>query len=140
MKRVKLLFALMAVVCIFAFKSNSYAQQYPVLYFCENYGSNGEVGVSDRFTTGYITVMVKADGPLGLRDCSIQLDKYNCSTGNFSYYKKFKYSVEPDMKYIYFARNDESDMSFDDPGIYRVFLLDQNDRTVASGLVEIIPK
>lgn len=140
MKRVKLLFALMAVIFIFAFKADTNAQQYPVLYFCENYGSNGEIGVSDRFTTGYITVMVKADGPLGLRDCSIQLDKYSCSTGSFAYYKKFKYSVEPDMKYIYFSRNEESDMSFDDPGIYRVFLLDQNDRTVASGLVEIIPK
>ena len=82
--------------------------------------------------------MVKADGPLGLRDCSIQLDKYSPSTGTFKYYKKFKYTVEPDMKYVYFAKNDESDMSFEDAGIYRVFLLDHNDRTVASGLVEII--
>ena len=138
MKNLKFLFAILAVVFIFAFRSNSYAQQYPVLYFCETYGSSGEVGVSDRFTTGYLTVMVKADGPLGLRDCSIQMDKYSCSTGKFAFYKKFKYSVEPDMKYVYFAKNSESDMSFDEAGIYRVFLLDQNDRTVASGLVEII--
>ncbi len=139
MKKAKFLFALLAVVFVFAFKANSYAQQYPVLYFCEQYGSNGEVGVSDRFTAGYLTVMVKADGPLGLRDCAIQLDKYSCSTGSFSYYKKFKYSVDPDMKYVYFEKNEESDMNFADPGIYRVFLLDHNDRTVASGLVEIIP-
>ena len=139
MKKAKLLFALFAVLFLFAFKATSYAQQYPVLYFCEKYGNDGEVGVSDRFTTGYLTVMVKADGPLGLRDCSIQMDKYNPSTSTFKYYKKFKYNVEPDMKYVYFAKNDESDMSFEEPGIYRVFLLDQNDRTVASGLVEIIP-
>ncbi|HMS34036.1 MAG TPA: hypothetical protein PKC91_08115 [Ignavibacteria bacterium] len=139
MKKAKLLFAILAVIFVFGFKATSYAQQYPVLYFCEKYGSSGEVGVSDRFTTGYLTVMVKADGPLGLRDCSIQLDKYDCKTGVFNYYKKFSYSVEPDMKYVYFARNDESDMNFADVGIYRVFLLDQNDRTVASGLVEIIP-
>lgn len=138
MKKIKFLFSILVVLFVFGFKANSYAQQYPVLYFCEKYGDNGEVGVSDRFTTGYLTVMVKADGPLGLRDCSIQLDKYNPSTGKFSYYKKFKYSVEPDMKYVFFAKNDESDMSFEDVGIYRVFLLDQNDRTVASGLVEII--
>lgn len=123
-----------------AVSGDAFAQRYPILYFCESYGSAGESGVSDRFTTGYLTVMVKADDAIGLRDCSIQIDKYNCSTGQFSYYKKFKYSVEPDMKYIYFAKNDESDMSFDEPGVYRVFLLDHNDRTVASGLVEIIPK
>lgn len=139
MKKGKLALALLAIVFVFAFKANSYAQQYPVLYFCEKYGTNGEVGVSDRFTTGYLTVMVKADGPLGLRDCSIQMDKYNCSTGKFSYYKKFDYAVEPDMKYVFFEKNDVSDMSFEDVGIYRVFLLDHNDRTVASGLVEIIP-
>lgn len=139
MKKAKLVLSILAVLFIFAFKSNLYAQQYPVLYFCEKYGENGEVGVSDRFTTGYLTVMVKADGPLGLRDCSVQMDKYNPTTGTFQYYNKFKYAVTPDMSYVYFARNDESDMDFKDPGIYRVFLLDQNDRTVASGLVEIIP-
>jgi len=138
MKKAKFLFSILTVLFVFGFKVNTYAQQYPVLYFCEKYGDNGEVGVSDRFTTGYLTVMVKADGPLGLRDCSIQLDKYNPSTGKFNYYKKFKYSVEPDMKYVFFAKNDESDMNFEDVGIYRVFLLDHNDRTVASGLVEII--
>ncbi|HMQ68538.1 MAG TPA: hypothetical protein PKA90_05885 [Ignavibacteria bacterium] len=139
MKKIKLLLPVIAVLFLFAFKSSAYAQQYPVLYFCEKYGSDGEVGVSDRFTTGYLTVMVKADGPLGLKDCSIQLDKYNCNSGTFSYYKKFDYKIERDMKYVYFEKNDESDMSFEDPGIYRVFLLDQNGRTVASGLVEIIP-
>ncbi len=139
MKKAKLFAALFTVIFLFAFKANSYAQQYPVLYFCEKYGDNGEEGVSDRFTKGYLTVMVKADGPLGLVDCSIQMDKYNCSTGQFTFYKKFPYTIERDMKYVYFAKNEESDMSFDDVGIYRVFLLDQNDRTVASGLVEIIP-
>lgn len=139
MKKAKLLFSILTIAFIFVFKTGAFAQQYPVLYFCEKYGSNGEVGVSDRFTAGYLTVMVKADGPIGLRDCSIQLDKYNPTTGKFDYFKKFAYSVDPDMKYIYFAKNDESDMNFSDPGIYRVFLLDQNDRTVASGLVEIIP-
>lgn len=138
MNRTKLFLSIAVVLFLFVFKTNSYAQQYPVLYFCEKYGSDGEVGVSDRFTAGYLTVMVKADGPLGLRDCSIQLDKYNPKSGTFSYYKKFNYKVEPDMKYVYFSRNDESDMSFDQTGIYRVFLLDQNGRTVASALVEII--
>ncbi|MBV6479885.1 MAG: hypothetical protein HGGPFJEG_02689 [Ignavibacteria bacterium] len=140
MRITKLIFGIVTFIFLFILKTDSFAQQYPVLYFCERYGDNGEVGVSDRFTNGYLTVMVKADGPLGLRDCSIQLDKYNCSSGSFDYYKKFNYSVTPDMSYVYFSKNSESDMNFEDPGIYRVFLLDQNNRTVASGLVEIIRK
>jgi len=139
MKKMKLWLPVIAFLCLFAFKSNVYAQQYPVLYFCEQYGTDGEVGVSDRFTTGYLTVMVKADGPLGLKDCSIQLDKFNPGTSKFEFYKKFGYKIDLDMKYVYFEKNEESDMSFEEPGIYRVFLLDQNGRTVASGLVEIIP-
>lgn len=52
--------------------------------------------------------------------------------------KKFNFTIKPDMKYIYFERNSESDLRFDDPGIYRVFLLDSHDKTVTSGLIEII--
>jgi hypothetical protein len=70
---------------------------------------------------------------------TIQFDKWNPSEKKFEYYKDFKYNVEPDMKYIYFAKNSESDMQFDTPGIYRVFLLDGSRSTVASALIEIIP-
>ena len=119
---------------------NLHAQSEPVMYFCESYGNDGEVGVSDRFTTGYLTVMVKCDYPLELTNCSIQFDKYNSRTRSFEYYKNFPYTVEPDMKYIFFTKNDESDMKFEEPGFYRVFLLDNNDKTVASALIEIISR
>ena len=138
MKKLKLVLPLLAVLFLFAFKTNSYAQQYPVLYFCERYGADGEVGVSDRFTTGYLTVMVKSDYALDLTDCSIQFDLYNVRSKKFEFYKKFEYVVEPDMKYIFFAKNDESDLKFEDPGFYRVFLLDDRDKTVASALIEIV--
>jgi hypothetical protein len=115
------------------------AQNGPVLYFCEKYGNDGEVGISDRFTTGYLTVMVKCDYALGLKNVSIQFDKYNATSKTFEYYKKFAYVIEPTMKYVYFAKNSTSDMKFSDPGIYRVFLLDENGGTVASSLIEIIP-
>lgn len=119
---------------------NIIAQNEPVLYFCEKYGNDGEVGVSDRFTTGYLTVMVKCDYALDLEDCSIQFDQYNSRSKKFEYYKKFSYVVEPDMKYIFFERNDESDLKFEEAGFYRVFLLDDRDKTVASALIEIIDK
>jgi hypothetical protein len=139
MKNLNYLLFFTIALAFFAMNTAVLAQAEPVLYFCERYDDyDGEIGVADRFTTGYITVMVKADDPLRLSDVSIQYDKYNFRTGKFEYYKNFDFSVDRDMKYIFFARNDESDMEFEDPGFYRVFLLDDNDRTVASALIEII--
>jgi len=139
MKKSHLFFVFALLLTFIGMNVSVLAQTEPVLYFCEKYGRNGEEGVSDRFTTGYITVMVKSDYALNLDDVSIQYDKYNFRTGDFEYYKKFDFNVQPDMKYIYFSRNDESDMEFEDPGFYRVFLLDDRGRTVTSALVEIIP-
>jgi hypothetical protein len=139
MKRIHLFLVFTLLFSFFAIHSTVFAQNEPVMYFCEKYGRNGEVGVSDRFTTGYLTVVVKSDYALGLDDVAIQLDKYNYRKDEFEYYKKFDYTIDTDMKYVYFTKNDESDMEFEDPGFYRVFLLDDRDRTVASALIEIIP-
>jgi len=139
MKNLSYLFSLTMFLSFFAMYSNTFAQSEPVLYFCERYDdSDGEVGVSDRFTTGYITVMVKCDYALKLSDVTIQYDKYDFRTGKFEYYKKFDFTVDRDMKYIFFERNDDSDLEFEDPGFYRVFLLDEDGKTIASALVEII--
>ncbi len=138
MKRIHLFLVFALIFAFFAMHSTVFAQNEPVMFFCEKYSRNGEVGVSDRFTTGYLTVIVKADYALGLDDVAIQLDKYNYRKAEFEYYKKFYYTIETDMKYVYFSKNDESDMEFEDPGIFRVFLLDNRDRTVASALIEII--
>ena len=138
MKRFHLFFTFALLFSFFAMHSAAIAQEQPVMYFCEKYGRNGEVGVSDRFTTGYLTVMVKSSYALRLDEVAIQLDKYNFRTGEFEYYKKFNYTIELDMKYVFFEKNDDSDMEFEDPGFYRVFLLDDRDRTVASAIIEII--
>lgn len=128
------------LVLFLALRAEIFAQETPVMYFCEKYGKNGEVGISDRFTTGYLTVVVKCDYAMKLNNVSIQFDKYNARKDIFEYYKKFYYTLKPDMKYVYFSKNDESDMSFDEPGFYRVFLLDEDDETVTSAIVEIIDK
>jgi hypothetical protein len=140
MKNFRLLFPILLLLTLTGIQSKCYAQSEPVLYFCEKYGDDGEVGVSDRFTTGYLTVMVKSSTALGLTNCHIQLDRYNQSSGKFEFYKKFDYKIDADMKYVFFAKNEDSDMSFEKPGIYRVFLLDKKDKTVASALVQIIEK
>ena len=137
MKKSFVLFAFLFAL-VLGVNQNLFAQKEPVLYYCEKYGSNGEVGVSDRFTTGYLTVMVKADDALDLEDVSIQFDKYNARSKKFEFYKKFDYVIEPDMKYVFFAKNDDSDLKFEEAGFYRVFLLDDRDKTVASALIEII--
>jgi len=139
MKNVSLFFALFLLLFLAGISSNTFAQSEPVLYFCETYDSDdGEVGVADRFTTGYLTVMVKCDHKLNLKNVHIQFDKWNPDTEEFEYYKKYDYTVERDMSYIFFAKNDESDLKFEEPGFYRVFLLDSKDKTVASALIEII--
>ena len=133
------MFSLFLFLFVMAAGTISYAQNEPVLYFCERYDSDdGEIGVADRFTTGYLTVMVKCDRALKLEDVSVQFDKWDAYTGKFKYYKKFDYTIERDMSYVFFTKNDESDMSFDEPGFYRVFLLDDDGETVASSLVQII--
>jgi hypothetical protein len=140
MKKVHLLFPILLLLALTGIQSKCYAQSEPVLYFCEKYTDDGEVGVSDRFTTGYLTVMVKSSTSLGLTNCHIQLDLYNEATGKFEFYKKFDYKIDSDSKYVFFAKNEDSDMSFEKSGFYRVFLLDKKDKTVASALVQIIEK
>jgi hypothetical protein len=139
MKKLNLLLLLTSFLSLIVVNSHTFAQSEPVMYFCERYDDyDGEIGVSDRFTKGHITVMVKADAALRLKDVAVQYDKYNFRTGKFEYYKKFYFTIDRDMKYVFFERNDESDMEFNDPGFYRVFLLDEDDKTVASAIIEII--
>ncbi len=139
MKNLNYLLFFTIAVSFFVMNKPAFAQAEPVLYFCDRYDEyDGEIGVRDRYSKGPITVMVKADDALRLKDVAIQYDKYNFRTGKFDYYKKFYFTVDRDMDYIFFARNDESDMRFEDPGFYRVFLLDEDDKTVASSLIEII--
>jgi len=139
MKKLQMFLLLSFLFAFVAMNTTILAQSEPVMYFCEKYDSyDGEIGVSDRFTTGYLTVMVKADDALNLRDVSIQFDQYNERKDKFEFYKKFDYTIDRDMNYVYFARNDESDMEFEEPGFYRVFLLDSRDNTVASAVIEII--
>src|ERR1700674_3296699 len=132
MNKIKTIFCLIALVTIIGFTFKTHAQSSPVLYFCESYGSNGEVSISDRFYTGSLTVMVKSDNALGLTDVSIQYDIYSCSSGTFSFYNRFNFTIKTTMKYVSFEKNAESDLTFSDPGIYRVFLLNSTGSTVAS--------
>ena len=80
MKKLKIILSVLMLFTALGLTQKVSAQNGPVLYFCERYGSDGEVSISDRFYPGYLTVMVKCDYELGLSDVSIQFDKYNCRT------------------------------------------------------------
>jgi hypothetical protein len=109
------------------------------MYFCERYDSKlGEVGISDRFTVGYLTIMVKCDKPMNLNNVFIEFDKFDSTTNKFEFTKKFSYIISPEQSYVYFTRNEENDLRFEEPGIYRVFLLDDQGETVTSALIEIV--
>lgn len=138
--RILLVFAL-TMFFVSSLVTKTFAQNEPILYFCEKYDSKkGEIGVSDRFTTGYLTVMVKSDNALDLEDVHIQFDKLNERNKKFEFYKKFDYVIDPDMSYVFFAKNSDSDLKFEEPGFYRVFLLDDRYKTIASALIEIVSK
>lgn len=139
MKNIRFFLPLFFLLVLFGNNTKLLAQSSPVMYFCERYDDDdGEVGIADRFSTGHLTVMVKASDPLKLTSCHIQFDKINPETGKAKYYKKFDFKIKKDMSYVFFEKNDESDMSFDDPGIYRVYLLNSDDETVASALIQIV--
>lgn len=135
MKKIFLFFLAVFAIISLIKTTEVISQSKPVLYFCERYDEEkGEIGQSSTFSKGFLTVMVKDDNPLGLTSVTIQFDKYNVNTETFSFYKKFNYTVTPDMKYIFF---EGKDLSFDEPGVYRVYLLDGNGKTVTAGVVII---
>ena len=137
MKRLTALFLM--IICLAGLKTVTYAQSAPLLYFCEKYNSDdGEIGISDRFTKGTLTVMVRADRALRLTNVFIQFDKYNWNSHKFELYRKFNYTIEPAMKYISFTKNQKNDLRFDETGFYRVFLLNDEGKNIASSLIEII--
>ncbi len=139
MKLSRMLFVIFLVMVVFSAKSISFAQSEPVMYFCEKYDANkGEIGISDRFTKGSLTVMVKCDHALNLENVNIEFEKYDYRTGKFEYYKKFPFVLKKESKYVSFSETESNDMSFDEPGFYRVFLLDDKGSTVTSALIEII--
>ncbi len=126
----------LTLVLLFAavvFTARLNAQSGPVMYFCEKY-DNGEMGVDNRFTSGEVTVIVKSDYALGLKDVMIHLEKFNCSTLAFDADKNISFTVTPDKKYIVF---NSKEMSFETPGIYKVYLVDGSNKIITSALVQI---
>jgi hypothetical protein len=132
----KIIFFIFNLVIFFLITGTDlYPQNKPLLYFCERYDKvRGEIGQSATFTPGQFTVMVKSDKELGLDDVTIQIDSYNPASQKFTFYREVKFKITPDMKYIFFSNED---IRIDEPGVYRVYLLDSESRSVTHGVIII---
>jgi len=129
----KLLLVIILLNLLFASIVSIHAQNCDLLYFCVNYDSEvGEIDCSDRFTTGNITVVALLKSAIYYTKLTVQIDKYNPREATFEYYDAWEFDVDPDMDYIYF-----NDINFQDKGIFRVFLVDPEENTITSSLIEI---
>lgn len=119
---------------LFGLSAKSFAQNGPVMYFCEKY-DNGEIGVDNRFHAGPITVIVRSEYALGLKDANLHIEKYNFTTSAFDVLNNIIFKVTPDKKYLALA---SKELSLDSQGIYKIYLFDNNSKVITSALVEII--
>ncbi len=102
------------------------------LYFCEKYDKDkGEIGESEKFTTGYLTVMVKLSKPIGVTDVDINITDTKIN----EVVNTQPFTVTSEMTYIYFDK-----VTFEKPGKYKVSLLKKDGTIIVSGNVEIIEK
>jgi hypothetical protein len=97
------------------------------LYFCEKYTTK-EVGESSKFTTGNITIMLKLKNPIGAK--SVDINITNLSSGKVE--DTVTFDVQSDWDYIHF-----DDVSFKEPGKYKVSCLRKDGTVIATGEVEI---
>jgi len=113
------------------------------LYFCEDYQEK-EINVSERFTTGWLTVMLDlrpANQKIGVSSVYLKLTQIKNKFGDSikeKFIKKVKFTVEPDFDYIYFQ--DKKNLKFNDPGTYLVSLYTNYDELIAQNTIEIIEK
>lgn len=114
------------------------------LYFCEQYRNGEEVGVSKRFTTGWLTVMVDlrpAGKTFGTGKVDLRISKIKDEDGREISEKIIKtvpFSVQADWDYTYFE--DHDNIKFKTPGTYRVVCQKVDGTPIVSGEVEIISR
>ncbi len=111
------------------------------LYFCEDYKNGKEIGVSERFTPGGLTVMVRTDKPLGVGKVELRMAKIKDEDGNKISEKiidTVPFDVQANWDYTYFQ--DKSRLKFSSPGTYKVTMQKIDGTPICSGEVEVIPR
>ncbi len=135
------LFALSGIIFLLLFNGCGKKSS---LYFCEDYVDGKEIGVSNRFTPGYLTVMVDLrpeNRKVGVDDVDLILTQIKDENGDEIAEKEIDiipFTVRAEWDYLYFQ--DKERLGFKLPGTYRVTLADKNGKKIASGEVEVVKK
>lgn len=111
------------------------------LYFCEDYKNGKEIGVSDRFTSGWLTVMVKTEKPIGVGKVELRLAKIKDADGDKISEKiidTIPFDIQSNWDYTYFQ--DKSRLKFSSPGTYKVTMQKVDGTPICSGEVEVTGK
>lgn len=114
------------------------------LYFCEQYKNGEEVGVSKKFTPGWLTVMVDlrpAGKTLGTGKVELRISKVKDEDGkeiSERIIRTVPFSVQADWDYTYFE--DHKNIKFSDPGTYRVVCQKVDGSPIVAGEVEVVPR
>lgn len=142
MEKFKIIFIIF--LAIFICKSyNSYAQE-SRLYFCEEYKNGEEIGVSDTFTPGWLTVMVDfrpANETIDTKEVEIRILKIKDASGRKipeKFIDTVPFDVQPDWDYIFFE--DQENLVFQTPGTYKVILQKTDGTPILEGFVKIVPE
>jgi len=114
---------------------NSFAQS---LYVCERYDEKyGPIGVSNAFTTGYVTVVVESNSLMYYDFVYVQYDRMD-KDGEYRFYKQFPFTFPNGHKIVYFSRSVNNDMEFNHTGNYIVWLLNKNKKVIAYTYIKIV--
>ncbi len=114
------------------------------LYFCEQYKNGEEIGVSKRFTPGWLTVMIDlrpAGKTLGTGKVELRISKIKDEDGSDISEKIIKtvpFSVQADWDYTYFE--DHDNLKFKTPGTYKVVCQKVDGTPIVECQVEVVPK
>ena len=141
MSKTKLILLSIFAVLFCSLSTDAFAQSGGSLYFCEDYVNSEEIGVSDRFTTGWLTVMVRTDKPFGTGKVELQVTKIADSKGNTITEKiidVIPFDVGAEWDYAYFQDKDR--LKFTSPGTYKVTMQDLKGIPYCSGEVEVVSK
>ena len=129
-----LIFALLLIV---SGSSNVYSQyvKNDSLYFCEEYKDSQEIGNSDAFYItkdgGYITVMLRTVKGIGVTSVDIVIERDVAGIKEKVATEPF--DVEANWDYIFFAN-----ITFKEPGKYKVSAVKKNGEIIASAYVNML--
>ncbi|MGB9696960.1 MAG: hypothetical protein ACP5P3_07575 [Ignavibacteria bacterium] len=116
----------------------------PRVYFCERWDAvkNAPVNESTRFTPGYLTVVLEMPGDktLGVAEVNLRITKTKDASGTAveKIIGTFPFEVEATWNTAYFS--DPENITFSEPGTYRVSVYKNDGTLLGSGELEVVSK